>query len=111
MTRMTRSLVACAMLTSGLLAACGPEAPPPPKVAVPPIVVAPPLNEQMKRLAQEVYVYAYPLVLMDVTRQIATAKVPVASMIAALPESAFTPATISGGSKLACVSQFTPPAP
>jgi hypothetical protein len=75
MTRMTRSLVACAMLASVLLVACGPEPPPPPKVAAPPIVVAPPVNEQMKRLAQEVYVYAYPLVLMDVTRQIATAKV------------------------------------
>src|SRR5258705_13745654 len=77
MTRMTRSLFACAMLTSGLLAACGPEPPPPPKVAAPPIVVAPPVNDQMKRLAQEVYVYAYPLVLMDVTKQIATAKAPV----------------------------------
>src|SRR5437773_6032624 len=75
MTRMTRLLVACAILASGLLASCGPE-PPPPKVA-PRIVVAPPVNEQMKRLTQEVYVYAYPLVLMDVTRQIATAKTPV----------------------------------
>ncbi len=30
----------------------------------------------MKRLATEVYVYAYPLVLMDVTRQVQTARVP-----------------------------------
>jgi hypothetical protein len=78
MTRMTRSLVACAILTSALLASCGPEPPPPPpKVTPPPIVVAPPVNEQMKRLAQEIYVYAYPLVLMDVTRQVATAKTPI----------------------------------
>jgi len=74
---MIRSLATCAILTGALLAACSPEPPPPPKVAAPPIVVAPPVNEQMKRLAQEVYVYAYPLVLMDVTKQIATAKTPV----------------------------------
>ncbi|HEY3179879.1 MAG TPA: DUF1254 domain-containing protein [Casimicrobiaceae bacterium] len=74
MTRITRSIVACAMLTCGLVASCSKPEPPP--KAAPPIVVAPPVNEQMKRLAEEVYVYAYPLVLTDVTRQVATAKVP-----------------------------------
>jgi len=90
MTRMTQSLVACAILASGLLASCGPE-PPPPKVA-PRIVVAPPVNEQMKRLAEEVYVYAYPLVLMDVRRQVASGKAPVNTFAhkRALPDASAT---------------------
>lgn len=72
-----RLLVACLAAGAALLSSCdnAPPPSPPPKVA-PPVVVPPPVNEQMKRLAEEVYVYAYPLVLMDVTRQIATAKVP-----------------------------------
>ena len=40
-----------------------------------------------------------------------TANEPVLAMMAQLPESALTPAATSGGSKLAWVSQFTPPAP
>ena len=43
----------------------------------PQAVAAPAANENMKRLATEVYVYAFPLVLMDVTKQVQTAKVPV----------------------------------
>src|SRR5437016_14417610 len=74
-----RSFAIALMLTSALLTSC--DNAPPPKAAAPkaapPIVVEPPVNEQMKRLAEEVYVYAYPLVLMDVMKQVATAKTPI----------------------------------
>jgi len=67
------------IVASVWLASCekAPPPPPAPKAPAPPIVVTPPVNEQMKRLAEEVYVYAYPLVLMDVMKQVATAKTPV----------------------------------
>ena len=55
------------------------EAPPaaaPPKAEAPKPIAAPTVNEEFKRLAAEVYVYAYPLVLTDVTRQVETAKTP-----------------------------------
>src|SRR5437763_13466590 len=78
-----RSFAIALMLTSALLTSC--DNAPPPKAAAPktapPIVVEPPVNEQMKRLAGEVYVYAYPLVLMDVMKQIATAKAPVNPLV------------------------------
>ena len=74
MRHVSRRLLAAALATALLLGACGkPEPPPPPKVAAPP---PPAVNEDVKRLATEVYVYAYPLVLMDVTKQVATAKTP-----------------------------------
>jgi hypothetical protein len=58
------------------LAACGPsEAPPAPKVE-PPKVAAPAVNADLKRLAAEVYVYAYPLVLTGVARDAESAGVP-----------------------------------
>ena len=59
-----------------LLVGCGKAEPPPPppKAAAPP---PPTANEEMKRLAAEIYVYAFPLVLMDVTKQVSTAKVPI----------------------------------
>ena len=60
-----------------LVVACSKSEPPPPPKAEAPQPVAPPINEDVKRLASEVYVFAYPLVLMDVTKQIATAKAPV----------------------------------
>ncbi len=67
-------LAVVALVTALFVAACGKsEPPPPPKAAV----VAPKVDEEMKRLATEVYVYAYPLVLMDVTKQVQTAKTPV----------------------------------
>ncbi len=50
-----------------------PQAPPAPKVE-PPKVVAPTIDAELKRLAAEVYVFAYPMVLADVTRQIQVAK-------------------------------------
>jgi hypothetical protein len=68
------SVAACAVV-----AACGKSEPPPPPPAPPPKVApAPPPNpnDALKRIAGEAYVYAYPLVLMDVTREIATARVP-----------------------------------
>jgi hypothetical protein len=67
-------LAVVALITALFVAACGKSAPPPPPKAA---VVAPTVNEEMKRLATEVYVYAYPLVLMDITKQVQTAKTPV----------------------------------
>jgi hypothetical protein len=74
-----RSLVAGLIVAVALLTSCdnAPTPSTPPTKVAPPVVVAPPVNEQMKRLAEEVYVYAYPLVLMDVKRQVATAKTPI----------------------------------
>jgi len=74
-----RLRVACLIIGGALLASCDntPTPSSPPAKVVPPVVVAPPVNEQMKRLAEEVYVYAYPLVLMDVMKQVATAKTPI----------------------------------
>ena len=66
------------LLLCALLVSCDSSPPPPqPKVVAPPPPPPKPVNEEMKRLAQEVYIYAYPLVLMDVARQIATAKSPI----------------------------------
>jgi hypothetical protein len=71
-----RSLLMLAMISAVLMVACNkPEAPPPPKVEAP-TPVAPAVDEKTKRLAAEVYVYAYPIVLMDLTRYAQTAKVP-----------------------------------
>jgi len=50
-------------------AAAPAPAPEPPKPA------APAVNEELKRLAAEVYVFAYPLVVTDVTREVQAAKV------------------------------------
>ena len=80
MTVMRRRVVLAA-LAGLLVAACGkneppPAPPPPPKAAAQP-APAPSVNDELKRLAREVYVYAYPLVLMDVTRQVMTARTPV----------------------------------
>jgi len=87
MTAKHRSIVALMMATVWL-ASCDNAPPPPPPKPPPPIVVTPPVNEQMKRLAEEVYVYAYPLVLMDVMKQVATAKTPINSFAhkRAIPE-------------------------
>ena len=74
MARVSRRWVIAAVAAM-LLVACGKsEPPPPPKPPAPP---PPAANEEMKRLAAEIYVYAFPLVLMDVTKQVSTAKVPV----------------------------------
>lgn len=78
--QLMRRRVVLAALAGLLAAACGkneppPAPPPPPKAAAQP-APAPSVNDELKRLAREVYVYAYPLVLMDVTRQVMTAKTP-----------------------------------
>src|SRR5437016_4785863 len=65
-----RLIVATASVV--LLAACDKAAPPPPPRPPAPAKVeapAPSPNEELKRLATEVFVFAYPLVLMDVTKQ------------------------------------------
>jgi hypothetical protein len=58
------------------LVACNKPAPPPPKVEAPKAPPAPTVDADTKRLAAEVYVFAFPLVLMDVTRQVQTARTP-----------------------------------
>jgi hypothetical protein len=66
------------LLSAAALAACdksSPPPPPPPKVEAPK-VAAPDPNAEVKRLASEVYVYAYPLVVTDVTRQVSAASAP-----------------------------------
>src|SRR6266511_2685509 len=68
-------VLAAAVATAIMLAACGKSAPPPPpKIEAPP---APAADEDVKRLATEIYVYAYPLVVMDVTKQVMLAKTPI----------------------------------
>jgi hypothetical protein len=66
------ALIAVALV----LGACEKSAAPPP----PPVQAAPappPINAQWKRLASEVYVFAYPLVLTSVTMGVMTASTPV----------------------------------
>ncbi len=56
----------------------------------------------MKTLSAEVFTYAYPLVLMDVTREVATAKVPVNTFghKRAFPDAAFTDVVSPNGDTL-----------
>jgi hypothetical protein len=74
--------VVCAVLFGvAALASCDKSAPPPaPKAeapkAEPATAAAPAIDDAVKRLTAEVYVYAYPLVLTDVTREADTASVP-----------------------------------
>ena len=72
------SLVFVALAALLAIVSCGKtEAPPPPPQTAAPAPPPPPaVDAQMKRLAGEVYVYAYPMVLMDVTREVQTAKAP-----------------------------------
>ena len=72
-----RALVYVFMFGMIGLAACGKTEPPPPPKAEPAKVAAPEVNEELKRLAGEVYVYGYPLVVTDVTRQVTTSDVPI----------------------------------
>jgi hypothetical protein len=72
------ALVCTALLAIVWLASCGKSEPPPaPKVEAPPVAPpAPAIDAGMKQLAGEVYVFAYPLVLTDVTRAVDTAGMP-----------------------------------
>jgi hypothetical protein len=74
-----RRAVLAAFAAGLLVAACGKSEPPPPPAPPPKVEApaAPGANDEQKRLAREVYVYAYPLVLMDVTRQVSMAKTPI----------------------------------
>lgn len=68
--RQLASVVALAVL----LSACA-SAPEP--VVKAPAAEQPPSDQAMKSLSAEVFTFAYPLVLMDVTREVMTARVPV----------------------------------
>ena len=72
-----RSLLLFALLGAALVASCDKTEPPPPPKVEAPKPAPPAVDEKMKRLAAEVYVYAYPIVLMDIARQVQEAKVPV----------------------------------
>jgi len=82
-----RHLSVCAALVlAACLAACDktpppPPAPPPQAKAPAPVPAAPTVDEQTKRLAAEVYIFAYPLVLTDVTRQAQSARAPVNTFV------------------------------
>lgn len=65
-----------AILGIALLASCGKSEPPPAPKSEPPKAAAPAVNAELKRLASEVYVYAFPIVLTDVTRAVDTAGSP-----------------------------------
>ena len=74
----SRRAAICALVVGAvLLAACGKSEPPPPPPKVePPKPPAPTVNAELKRLAAEVYVFAFPLVLSDATRAVETAGLP-----------------------------------
>jgi hypothetical protein len=78
MDRFDRRAFLAALVAGLLVTACGKNEPPPPppapKVEAPPPAPSP--NDDLKRLAREVYVYAYPLVLMDMSRQVSEARTP-----------------------------------
>jgi hypothetical protein len=72
-------LVAAVLAATLSLVACDQSPPPPPpapKVQAPPPPPAPTVNQEVQRLAAEVYIYAFPLVLTDVTRAVETARAP-----------------------------------
>ncbi len=90
-----RRLLACALVASALvLTACGKSDPPPAKTAAAPAAPAAPApapapaapapapatadpNAAIKRAASEVWIFAFPLVLTDVTREVQGAGTPV----------------------------------
>ncbi len=69
-----RRLILATLCLASLLAACEKSEPPPPLPA--PKVEAPPpaVNPDLKRLAGEVFVFAYPLVLMGLTQEVSAAQ-------------------------------------
>lgn len=68
--RQLASAVALALMLSGCASA-------PDNVASPAVAGQPPSDQAMKALSAEVFTYAYPIVLMDVTRELMTARTPV----------------------------------
>ncbi|HET9045430.1 MAG TPA: DUF1254 domain-containing protein [Casimicrobiaceae bacterium] len=78
--RLSLHAIATAVALCATLAGCG-KSEPPPAPAPPPTPVAaapapPDPNVAIKRLAGEVYIYSYPLVLMDLVREAAAARTP-----------------------------------
>jgi len=73
---MNRSIrqLASVLALAVLLSACASKPEPLPVV---PAVEQPPTDQAMRALSAEVFTYGYPLVLMDVTREVMTATVPV----------------------------------
>ncbi len=64
-----RLLVYVSLFSVVALAACGKSEPPPaPKSEAPKVAAAPEVNEETKRLGAELYVFAYPLIVTDLTR-------------------------------------------
>ena len=70
------ALICVALVGLAWLASCGKPETPSPKVELPP-AAAPTVDTEMESLVGEVYVYAYPLVLTDVTRAVDTASLPI----------------------------------
>src|SRR5438128_2628759 len=73
-----RSLVCLLIFSVALVTSCNKSEPPPPPKTEPPKAAAPAapdVNAEMKRVAAEVYVYAFPMVLTDVTREVESAGV------------------------------------
>jgi hypothetical protein len=68
-------LVFTALVGVAWLTACGKSAPPVPN-GEPSHAATPVVNTELRRLAAEVYVYAYPIVLTDVTRDVDTKGIP-----------------------------------
>ncbi len=74
---LSRAASCCAVLAVAALAACGKsEPPPPPPRPAVQKAPAPAVNEELKRLAAEVYIYAFPLILTDITRAADAASMP-----------------------------------
>jgi len=67
--------MAGALVLAALLSAC--TSTPDRSAAAVPAAEQPPSDQAMKTLSAEVFTYGYPLVLMDVSREVMTAKVPV----------------------------------
>ena len=63
-----------------------------PEPVTAPAVEQPPSDQAMKKLSAEVFTYGYPLVLMDVTREVMTARTPVNTFnhLRAFPDATFT---------------------
>lgn len=81
--------LASVVALAAFLSACSST---PPPVASVPAVEQPPSDQAMKSLSAEVFTYGYPLVLMDVSREVMTAKVPVNTFShkRAFPDATFT---------------------
>ncbi|KWR91080.1 DUF1254 domain-containing protein [Cupriavidus sp. IDO] len=81
--------LASAVVLASLLSACAST---PEPVATQPAAEQPPSDRAMKALSAEVFTYAYPLVLMDVTRELMTTRTPVNTFShkRAFPDPSFT---------------------